>query len=429
MGGILVLALLLAVACKKEETTNNYRTGERAGRAKIAAKPATFDTSVASTTYTSYYSTSLYSDDVWVGFDYYSYDYKGVVTWAEMVYLNFTSSGEDLTYSEVSYALDYYGLLNVLNGDKGQPYSFDYTGATADLVVKEDSGKEISYPPLNLVGLDVARKVYVNPWGSVAGKDNFIRWLEILTNNTGAPVTVDVVLGGYEYYSQDVKASSDGDGVAEAGKDKWFITDEESTVWTYSTYIVGHLVDGTEGYSEADNFIVATTTSGVLDFWTSGWSTTAYDVSTMTMTIDDNSMMFTWNDVTVNPGETKILMHLANLTPPRIISWSNGMPDAIESAEKLDSAPPEVVASMDADEINAVTNWPAARNNCNITGPEKAMKPGVLVSAENETSTVTAQSYSLPDGSFGICLDAADGDWIKLTVDGKLVKRVKVKDE
>lgn len=424
--GLLAVLVMLAVIASCDYSSHDKTIlGPLAAKEKITARPATFDTSVTSETWTTYSTADLYSDDMDVeADDTPSYRGKGIVDWITIAYANFNSSGEDLTYSSIGGGLSSYGFLHILNGNQGQPYTEHTTG-----VVMEDADHEMKYPVQNMVGgLDVSRKLYVNPWGSVFTKDDFVRWLEILTNNTGSPITVDVVIGGYMYEGNQVRASSDGDGVAEAEDDNWFIMDDYS-IWTSSQILVGILMDGSMGYSEVDNIVAATSTGTVLNFWATGWTTSAYDTSTMTMTPGSQSVLFTWTGVTLNPGETKILMHLANLTPQYVNLWSKGAPDAIEGAQMLDSAPPEVVASMDADEINAVVNWPAARKNCNITGPEKSVAAGVLVTALNETALTTAQSYSLPDGSFGICLDAAEGDMIKLTVDGKLVRRVKVTEE
>jgi len=422
IGLLAVLVMLVGVAACDYSSDDTNIFGPLARAEGITARPATFDTSVTSETFTTYSTTVLFSDDMAVQMDHGTYPGKGIVPAVAIAYANFTSGGAGPIFGTISGGLSGYGFLHILDvgAGKGQPYTWNTTG-----VVMEDSDHEMKYPVQNLVGgLDVSRKLYVNPWGSVFSQDDFVRWLEILTNNTGSPITANVVIGGYLYDGNQVKATSDGDAVVEPGEDNWLIMDRDS-IGGSPNILVGVMPDGSMGHSEVDNIVAATSSGTVLNFWTTGWTTLSYDTSTMTMTPSSQSVLFTWTGVTVNPGETKILMHLANLTPQYIIGWSRGVPDAIEGAQMLDSAPSEVVASMDADEINAVVNWPAARNNCNITGPEDSVKPGVLLYALNETTAATAQSYSLPDGSFGICLDAAEGDMIKLLVDGKLVKRVR----
>jgi len=135
--------------------------------------------------------------------------------------------------------------------------------------------------------------------------------------------------------------------------------------------------------------------------------------------------------VTVNPGETKILMHLELLQLPWAVVDKNfasaGLQDAIKTAQMDSSAPAEIIKGMSADEINNVTNFPAAAHNCNVTGPAKSVKPGVVVEVDNETAATSASSYSLPDGSFGVCINAAEKDVIKIYADGKLKKTMKAK--
>lgn len=425
IGGFLMLSLLWAMACtNRGGDSNNYFLGERAGREGITAKAATFTDSVVNDSFSFWYvsttsnftGTTLFSDDA----SWSQINNQGNITSG---YVYFGTS-----YSRVNDAYDTWGYLNVIAGGKGQPYEPVLSSLTMQF---EDDNKELVFPAQNLRGLDVSRKVYANPWGSQTTQDDFCRWLEILTNNTGAPITVDVSVGGNlgSDTNTRVMASGDGDAVAEVG-DYWFITKSETMTNSTSDQgdpILGHLVDGTNDYDEADNIVAANTTSKtILQYSTTGWSTTPYNTSTMTTSAATDSLLWTWSGVTVNPGETKILMHLEVMTLENDIPISRGVPDAIEAAQKLDSAPAEVVASMNADELNEVINWPAARNNCNVTGPAGSVKPQVLVEAENEDTLAVAQSYSLPDGSFGICINAAEGDHIKITADGKAVKKVKV---
>lgn len=427
IGLLLVLGMLVgAAACDySEDETNIYGPVNRAE--DITARPATFTNSVTSLAFTTFSSTTLISDDVeWYVDNFW---YNGVVTDATMAYVKFTSS-YSMTYSSWNDAFDSYGMLNVIAGGLGQPYNGVTTG-----VEFEDWNRELVFGAQNLMGVDVTRKLYANPNGSHPEHNDFLRWLEILTNNTGSPLTVNVVIGG-DMGSDDatrVVATSDDDAIPEPGDD-WFITKENTSIYTSSLDpIVVHLVDGSMGYSEVDNLIAAWTSSmgtlPILSFWTTGWSTTPYATSTMTQSAYTDAVLYSWTGVTLEPGETKVLMHLALLSAPNAMWYSTGTGEAIEAAKNVMQAGAEVIAGMDADELNAVVNWPAAKKNCNIQGPAGAVDAGVLVGAVNETTDATAQSYSLPDGSFGICLNAAEGDWIQIWVDGRRIKRVKATAE
>ena len=438
IGGILVLALLLAVACKKEETKNNYyRTGQRVAKEKIEAYAATWTpsaltdktTTMTYTTaagYLSWSTTTLYSDDL---SEYI--DGRGAVTTA---YVYYYAGGTTLDYTYAEYAYSTFGVLHIEEGTKGYPYMGIGTAGF------EEANRELVLPTDSLGGLDVSRKIMANPTGNNMINTDYTRWLEILTNNTGAPITVNVLIGGQVYDEpQAVLSSTDGDNFATPPDDNWFITRPytETALDTSSYLYVGHLVDGSMGYSAYDSVLAVNTTGAAIPsmdytyLYTSYLGTAgSYDISTWTTTAVTYDLQWQWNDVTVNPGETKILMHLELLQLPWAVngdSGSRGLQDAIKTAKMDSSAPAEIVKGMSAEEINQVTNFPAAANNCNVSGPAKSVKPGVVVEVDNVTAGTSAQSYSLPDGSFGVCIDAAEKDVIKIFADGKLKRTMKAK--
>jgi hypothetical protein len=81
----------------------------------------------------------------------------------------------------------------------------NFTGASNG--VAEDQGRELSTTQAGLVGLNVNRKIYVPKDGY------FVRYLDIFTNPTSQPVTVDLGLATNFYYYYDtfaVRAASDG---------------------------------------------------------------------------------------------------------------------------------------------------------------------------------------------------------------------------
>jgi hypothetical protein len=351
------------------------------------------------------------------------FERQGAVTSAEVYYY---AGGSTLDYTYAEYVYSTWGILHILEGDKGYPYQ-----PVTTTIGYEESNREMVYPEQSRAGLDVSRKIMVNPTGNNMVNTDYIRWLEILTNNTGSPVTVDVLLGGYlmDWGTQGVLSSTDGDWIPTPPADNWFITRPINYIDSSSYMYIGHLVDGSMGYSNYDSVVAANTTSApIVDIWDTGAS---YDISTNTTSAETYDLQVQWNDVTVNPGETKILMHLELLQLPWAVTSkdfaSAGLQDAIKTAKNMSSAPAEIIKGMSAEEINEVTNFPAAAHNCNVSGPAKSVKPGVVVRVENVTAATSASSYSLPDGSFGVCIDAAEKDVIKIYADDKLRATLKTK--
>ncbi|GEM_PF-3309941 len=398
-----VKSMVIALVCGLAFAGMMIGCDDSSGRDPITASAATYQSSTTSTTFTAFSSTTWTYDVVeWSGIDS-----QGAVTEATIYYDPITG-----TTTAATDAFDTIGLLHIQDDTYGQPYNPQTTG-----VVLEDSDRELVLPAQNLMGIDVERKLYANPTATHEGKDAFMRWLEILTNNTTEPITVNVVIGGDlgSDDSTEIIGTADGDLIVEDGVDNWFITGDDTVSGTFGDPIVGHLLDGSLAFDGVDNLVTFTTT-GQTGFYysTTGYTTTPYTVTTMTtLSHSPEDLIYSWTGVTLATGETKIIMHLEILTLENTLSTqSAGLPDAIDAAEALESAPASVVAGMDADEINAVVNWPAARNNGNVLGVANSVTANTLVTVTNVTQDTTAQSYSLSDGSFGVCIDAAVGDQI-----------------
>jgi hypothetical protein len=395
----------------------------------VTVQPGNWPVSTPSNTFSTFYNTTFTSQDgMWTEIyadgvlgdillhhttstfsfstTYWDPWYGTTSTWLE-----FSSSSYLMTN-----AYDSFGFLHLNDGAVGQPYDYEVSlGAQL-----EDSGQELSLPTKNRMGLNVKRKVYANQSGSQATRDNFIRWLEILTNNTAAPVTVNVVIGGSSYSSRFIMETSDGDSAFSGEGDNWILSRDYAPWGPY----LGHLMDGTMFSDGVDNVVMATSGPTILNYWTTGWTTTPYLLSTMTITAMLPDVIQSWSGVTLNPGETKVLMHLEIMSDNHF--FGGDLAAARQAVTGLETAPAKVIAGMDADEINAVFNWPAARNNCNVTAAPGAAPAGRRISVTTLPSGQTAQTIVLLDGSFGVCIDAASGDSLRFTLDGQDVGTITV---
>ena len=229
-------------------------------------------------------------------------------------------------------------LLNLISG--GTVSSFTGQGTTQGLASTELSGRQIAVTQQGIAGLDVTRKVYVPQDGY------FVRYLEVLKNSGGSPVTVDVRLtSNYRFISKvqngftfnrepRIIATSSGDtllGVSDpAARDHWVAVDddEDGDPFLSSTNLPAsaHIFDGPNA---------------------------ALAVSDAQYNIDFNNnfgqLTETWTSVTVPPGGEVVFMHFASQQTSRTA--------ALASAQRLDQLPPEALAGLSAAELAAIQNF------------------------------------------------------------------------
>ncbi len=217
-------------------------------------------------------------------------------------------------------------LLEVLVG--GVPVRF--TGLTLGAV--EDNGREVVIRQPNLAGLDVTRKIFVPREGY------FARYLELLTNPSSNPITVDVRLLTHllANVSSRVIATSSGDALLERGDamnpDRWVVLDDgDRTVYDEN----GNLVetdrippiafgfDGPQGSQRV----------GTLDFARPSYG----------------QLLYQWNQVTIPPQATVAFLHFAVQQLSREA--------AAASVERLIQLSPEVLAGLSRDELMQIQNF------------------------------------------------------------------------
>jgi hypothetical protein len=232
----------------------------------------------------------------------------------------FTEFNTDYGYiedaeSKDGYFADAYDIAFYLYVD-GSSYcaSGDYT--------TEAGGREYVLDEETMSGLTVIRKVYFPE------DRNWVRYLEILHNPTGSPITVEVEISsdlGSDSCTRVVMTSS-GDNVADAN-DYWATSDEDyGSECICDDPFLSHVWDGPGGADRID--VLAELYNG------------------------SDEIEYYWKDVTVNPGQTVVLMHFGGL------STNNN--DSISLAQDLYNYK-DAKMKYDLQESNQIINWNPAK--------------------------------------------------------------------
>ncbi|MEQ1871423.1 MAG: carboxypeptidase-like regulatory domain-containing protein, partial [Vicinamibacterales bacterium] len=210
-------------------------------------------------------------------------------------------------------------LLDVVAS--GTPNRF--TGGTFGTT--EDGGREVVVTQAGLAGLNVTRKVLISP-------TYFARYLEILTNPTAAPVTVDVrVLNKSGAVS--VQATSSGDATLDVSSaldpDRWVTLNMGQDLDPFVSFVypqLGFGFDGVGAPSRVSSAVVSTEPSTGLRVLTYGW-----------------------DGVTIPAGQTVAFMHFG------VQQYSRAAAQA--SVDRLVQLPPEALESLSPAEISQIQNF------------------------------------------------------------------------
>lgn len=180
-------------------------------------------------------------------------------------------------------------------------------------------GRQVVFPVKSMNGLNVSRKVYV------PANDTFARWQNILSNPTGSPITVNLIVANNLGSDSNtiITGSSSGNAGAEVS-DTWVATMQNYSGTTSSDVRLGHVLRGTG----TPNLAFVNFANG-----------------------DDNPY---WGyTVTVQPGTTQIILNFISGQPSKAAA-------AAKAAELAASPlPPNAVACMTAGEQAQVVNFGA----------------------------------------------------------------------
>ena len=207
-----------------------------------------------------------------------------------------------------------------------QGASYPFTGAT--IGTTEQDGREVVVAQNGVAGLNVTRKILVS-------SAYFARYLEILSNPTAAPITVDVRVRS-NVRANAVLATSSGDAIASVSdpdhSDRWLLLDSGFDVDPFSGQYsnglpqAGFVFDGPGAQARLGALTVDGPPYG-----------------------GPQQVAYSWNGVTLQPGETVAFMHAGFQQYNRAAARA--------SAERLLQLPPELLEGLSPAEIAAVRNF------------------------------------------------------------------------
>jgi len=238
----------------------------------------------------------------------------------------------------------------------------------SNVAFTENNGRQIVIQQFGLANLDVTRKIFVPDTGY------FARYMEILTNSGTAPVTVDAQIFsnlGSDFGTRII-ATSSGDKVF-GTDDFWLVTDDD---------------DGSSPYPNSDP-----TLAHIF-----GGPNARLAVSAVNLPPSGSDLLsYRWNNLTIQPGQTVILMHFA-------VQHST-QPAATASAERLVQLPPEALVGLSSDEIANIQNFAVPADG---TSPLDVLNPPQLgsvngtVLAGDGTTAIANANVTYPQWQFDL---------------------------
>jgi hypothetical protein len=236
----------------------------------------------------------------------------------------------------------------------------------SNVAFTEENGSQVVIQQPGLANLDVTRKIYVPSTGY------FARYMEILTNSGTAPVTVDAQI--FSNLGSDsgtrIIATSSGDKVF-GTDDFWLVTDDD---------------DGSFPFPNSDP-----TLAHIF-----GGPNARLSVSSVTLPPSgSDNLFYRWNNLTIQPGQTVILMHFA--------VQHSSQPAATAAAERLVQLPPEALVGLSSDEIVGIQNFAVPADGTSpldpLNPPQVGTINGAVLSGDNVTgvpnATVTYHNSNL----------------------------------
>jgi hypothetical protein len=269
-------------------------------------------------------------------------------------------------------------LLDLISGATTTRFS-GQNANSQNIAVTEFGGRQVVITQLGIAGLDITRKIYVPQDGY------FARYLEVLKNSGGAPVTLDVrltsnfrfiskVQNGFTFNREPrITSTSSGDtflGVTDpANRDHWVVIDddEDGDPFLSSTNLpaTAHIFDG-------PNAALGTTDAQYgIDF------------------INNFGLLTeTWRSVTIQPGTEVALLHFAAQQTSRVAAQS--------SAQRLDLLPPEALAGLSTSELAAIQNFAVPSGGASGLTPLPAINGSIngQVLADDNVTPITAATVS-----------------------------------
>jgi Ca2+-binding RTX toxin-like protein len=226
------------------------------------------------------------------------------------------------------------------------PLTTSYHTTDDNSCTREEGGRELVFPQLNVNGLLVQRKLFVAASGLPGG-----RILTLVTNPGTSPATTTVQYSSTNNNDGDlgsdngtaVRSSSSGD-TAFTPADFWGVTsDHETSSGTKNSDLaLGHVVDGTGGADRVDSVVAAGSAGGDLD-----------------------DLVYRWSNLTILPGQTAAVMAfevqqgVADADAAAEDAAAAGAAQAVENAVPKGNATSPLYNGMSLREIGSLRNWPS----------------------------------------------------------------------
>lgn len=273
-------------------------------------------------------------------------------------------------------------LLDVIANGTANRFT-GQSSAVENFATTQLNGRQIVISQLGLAGLDVSRKIYVPNDGY------FSRYLELLKNSTGSPITVDVKLtsnyrfvrkfqNGFSFNREPrIIATSSGDAVLSVSdptaRDHWVIVDDDEDIDPF----LASFPNATQLPSTAHIFDGPNATLGVSD--------AQYNID---FTNNFGQLTETWKSVTVPAGSTVAIMHFTSQQTVRA--------SAQASADRLDQLPPEALAGLSSDELAAIQNFIVPGNGVSLLTSLPAINGSVTgkVLADDNVTPISGVTVS-----------------------------------
>jgi hypothetical protein len=231
---------------------------------------------------------------------------------------------------------DDFGALFVGGTDNGHMYFSADNNSCSD-----PAPGEHDFPGVTQNGLQIQRKVFVNPSGPLPGA----RILNLITNPGSGPVTTTVQVGDLTSADNDgdlgsddntaVRASSNGD-LAASPADFWAVTNDDPVNTSDNT--LAHVIDGQGGAVKANLFQVGGGTAGI-------------------GTQPQDNVAWGWT-VTIPAGQTVSLMSFEVQQADALLASAQDAANAAAVANDYESAPRSTLyAGMSPGEASSVVNW------------------------------------------------------------------------
>jgi hypothetical protein len=264
----------------------------------------------------------------------------------------------------------YYGYISDGSADSYDGYGYLYIDEnlwyySSDYGTYEDDD-EMVIGPTTLSGLTTTRKLYVDP------VEGYLRYMEVLTNDTAADITVDVYIRG----NLGSDETNDLYSYTSSGDD----TPDPTDVWTVNNQssdpAVGFIFPGAEATKAAD------------------------------------TLYFTWSDVTVPAGSEVNIIHWA--IQDSVGTGADMAADLGAAVDPTTGAPTDSSWYGGLSTDNVFDNVVGLASDT-IVGEAGAVAPFSEVTLDNTTSGATMTVSAESDGSFAAAIAAETGDSIELS--------------